>query len=254
VARITNRGNKDDSALLIDAPLPKSSPYQKAKKELEEKKKKGQSGRRPRRDDNDKKEDEKNTLEEPVQKWALKDHAKQTLLELQVVRIDERNRVIFQVDGKFFAIRTGESLLDAMRKENDEGALVDNDLSKEELKKLGLVGDPSELQKKVKLTELKFNKERKGFEGTFLYSGPKDEKRVLSVDTLPEQFEPPSQWVLKDNFGAEAVKLTVVRIEKDRLLFEVDKKFYTIKAGSTLHEAMAKPLSESEVKALKLKE
>jgi len=258
VARIDNKGNKGDAALLIDAPLPKQSPYQKVKKEIEEKKRQGLMAKRPRRGDNEKQEEDKNLLEEPVQKWVLRDHFKQPLFDLQVVRIEGLKRVIFQVDGKFFAIHPNETLFSAMRKENEDGDLVDNELDKEELKKLGLLGDTTEVLKKVKLTEVSMNKDRdNSFEGKFINPSNKDEKKALATSPTPEQFasnERPQFWTIKDNLGTEVIKLTVLRVDKDRLFFEVDKKCYAIKPGSTLHEAMAKPLSESEIKELKLKE
>src|SRR5262249_8966741 len=156
VARIWNRGNKDDTALLIDAPLPKQSPYLKAKKDRESKGRVGFASRRGSRGDGDKAEEKP---EEPVQKWEIKDHDKNKLLELQVIRVTPF-RVIFQANDKFYAAHPGEPLLSAMFKEDDEGRLTDNPLDKAELKKLGLMGDVTEVLKKVKLSSLKFNKDR----------------------------------------------------------------------------------------------
>jgi len=252
VARIHNRGNKDDTALLIDAPLPKKSPYLKAKKDLEDKRRTGQTLRRDRRGDNAKAEDKP---EEPVQKWEVKDHDKNTLLELQVVRITPF-RVIFQAKDKFYSVYAGESLRSAMYKEDDEGGLSDNPLDKEQLKKVGLVGDPTEVLKKVKLAELRFSKDRDAFEGKFVNPENKAEKKTLAVDATPEEFAsggPPKWWPVKDHFGTEVLKLTVLRVEKERFFFEVDKKVFVIKPGGSLHDAMAKPLPESEVKALGLR-
>ncbi|MBI1917877.1 MAG: hypothetical protein HYS12_24545 [Planctomycetes bacterium] len=254
VARIHNKGNKDDTALLIDAPLPKTSPFLRAKKDLEDKRRTGQTSRRDPRGAAAKVEDK---LEEPVQKWEIKDHPKAgqpqtTLLELQVVRI-EPFRLIFQANEKFYSVHAGESLLSAMRKEDDEGELSDNALDKAQLKKLGLMGDPAEVLKKVKLSSLKFSKDRNAFESLFLNPENKDEKRVLSADTLPEEFVPPAEWIVKDHFATEILKLKVVRVEKERVIVEVDKKHYAVKPGGNLHDAMAKPLTANEIKALGLK-
>src|SRR5262249_16916456 len=253
VARIWNRGNKDDTALLIDAPLPKQSPYLKAKKDRESKGRVGFASRRGSRGDGDKAEEKP---EEPVQKWEIKDHDQTKLLELQVIRVTPV-RVIFQANDKFYAAHPGEPLLSAMFKEDDEGRLTDNPLDKAELKKLGLMGDVTEVLKKVKLSSLKFNKDRNrpngAFEATFVNPENKDEKKVLAVEMVPEEWTPPSKWIVKDRFAGEVLKLEVVRVDKDQVIFEVDKKHYAIKPGGNLHDAMAKPLTVNEIKALGLK-
>ena len=44
-----------------------------------------------------------------------------------------------------------------------------------------------------------------------------------------------------------------MRVEKERVIFAVDNQHYAIKLGRNLHDAMAKPLTANEIKALGLK-
>jgi hypothetical protein len=78
---------------------------------------------------------------------------------------------------------------------------------------------------------------------------------VLSTEALPEEEFAPEDWKIKDGYGAEVIKLTVVKMEKERVVFTVKaekKQYYAIKAGGNLTDALAKPLSDAEVKELKL--
>ncbi len=248
VARMHNLGNKgprpdeNESVLLIDAPLPRESPFQAAKRG--EAKKNGAANVPVAVEDGEGEgaREVKAGLEEPIQKWAVIDRFKKKVLDLNVVRI-EPLRVIAQVDEKFYAIHVGETLLTALEKP----------LEKEDLTKLGLTGDPAAVLKQVKLTGLKFSKDRNGFEGTFANPENQDEKKVVATKELPEEFSAPRQWTVKDRFSAEVLKLKAVLVDKDRLVFEVDKKLYSIRPGGTLEGAMAKPLGDDEIKALGLK-
>ena len=77
---------------------------------------------------------------------------------------------------------------------------------------------------------------------------------VMSTEALPEEEFAPEDWKIRDGFGAEVIKLTALKMEKERIVFAVkgEKKFYAIKVGGNLADAMAKPLSDAEAKELKL--
>jgi len=110
--------------------------------------------------------------------------------------------------------------------------------------------------KKVKLAALRFRKDRgdrKGaFEGDFINSNNKTkiEKETLSTEPLPEDPYAPDEWKVHDRFGGEILHLKIIHGDKDRMIFFADRKYYAIKVGQSLHDALARPLSDAEVKAL----
>jgi len=236
VAHIYNPGNKNDfekSTLLIDKPLPLDSPYMKAKKAAEKNKALAEK------------------LVEPTTRYQVKNRTNEVLLDMQIVRIDPL-RIIFQAKGDLRILPlNGEEGLDA--------AMNEDALSKDEIKKLGLSSGRDESLKRVTLKELKYRKDRdtdrkqlKGYEAIFVNPDNKDEKAVLAMEPLPEEFEAPDSWVVKDRLGSELIKLQVVRVDKDAVYFKVDKKLYRIRANGKLADAMEKALTDAEVKALKL--
>ena len=229
VARIFNKGNKDDSALLVDRELPKGTRYQKDKADYE---------RRRLGPDGD-----KDRPPVPVRKWEVVDRNKIKLHELEVVRIDERG-VVFKIDGKLYAMQVGDSIK----------TLLEKPLDKKAMEELGLTAPRGDVLKKVRLAELKQNKGRQGqgWEAVFVNGNDGDKKKPLSLDTLPEEFDPPTEWALKDHLGADVVKLEVVYLDKGRVVFKADKKYYAVKPGQNLNDALAKPLPDADVKALKL--
>src|SRR5262249_53021769 len=244
VARLHNLGNKDDSALLIDSPLPKTSRFQTEKKEWD--RKKARERVQPKRKDAKDAKEEK-PPEEPVQRWVVKDRFKGKLMEIQAARI-EPLRVIVQVDDKFYALNLGDNVQDAMQTTDEEGKVTDHALDKKALQKLGLTADPTEVVKQVRLTRLSFNRDRKGWEAAFVNPLHKDEKKVLANDVLPEEFDAPEEWSVRDRFSSEVMKIKVVRVEKDRVLFVADKKVYAMRPNETLSDVLARPLTDAEVK------
>lgn len=241
VARMHNIGNKDDSALLTAGPLPEKSRYQEEKKELERRRRRAVTPE----------EQPKEILVEPVRTWVIKDRSKTPLLEVVPVRIDPL-RVILQVADlrdtsvakKLYALSIGGDLKEVMDKAP---------LDKEAIRKLGLASDPDEVLGKVKLVELRFRKDRRDRNGAFegIFANPeKGEKPTLSTESLPEELDIPDEWSVRDRFDSELVRLKVVRVEKARLIFTANNKHYAIKAGETLKAALARPLSEAEVKAI----
>jgi hypothetical protein len=258
VARINHFGNWDsaksgpESALLIDAPLPKGTEYQAAKERTARRR----AALRPRpgagaggATDPDAEPEPEPVVpgepEEPVQTWTIKDRYKGKVIDLQVVRI-EPLQVIIQADGKFYALAVGDPL----------AAGLDEPLTKEDLKKRGLVQDRGAVLKSVKMLDLVFKKDRNGFEGQFVNPENKDEKKALAL--LPIDSElfsgiPSYEWKIKDRLGNDVLTIEIKQADKDRLIFETEKKLYSIRKGETLEKAMAKPLTDAEIKALKLK-
>lgn len=219
---IRNQRIPGDSPILIDKPLPKDSRYQREKKDAEARKAAGPT--------------------EPVTHWAIRDaRTSEPLMELEVVRIDPL-RIIVKAEGELYSVAIGSYLVDAF----------EHPLAKDEVKKLGLAGNKDDVLKKVMLTRLEFKKDRKGYEGHFLNPSYRDEKMVMATEMLPEEFDAPDTWSIRDSSAAEVMKIKVVKTEKDRVIFTSDKKYYSIKVGVSLLDAMAKPLTDDEVKALKL--
>lgn len=237
VARMHNLGNKDDSALLIVGPLPKQSPYQDEKKELERRRKRAVSA-----------EDmPKERLEEPVQSWIVKDRSKTVLAEVSLVRI-EPLRVIIQVQEKSEPDAPKKLYLLGIGGNLNE--IIDSPLDSAAIRKLGLTADPVEVLKKVKLAELKYQRDRKGYEAVFVNPENRDEKIVLSTEAKPEELQAPDEGSVHDRFGTEVLKVQVVRVDKDQLIFAANGKHYRIKLGETLGAVLARPLSADEIKAL----
>ncbi len=261
-ARINNQGNKGDSALLADGPLPANSRFmqlqtrldkqvagmQKAEdtlrkgklsskltQELEEQVRQGQAA-----------ENELARLEKPVSRWSVKDRFKVTHLDMQIVRIDPL-QIIFQAKGQLRVLKLDSSLHEA---------LAAKPLDEAKIKELGLGGKSDAILSKVELKKIEFStarKDRQGaYEGTFVNPENKDEKMVLATEFLPEELDAPETWKVKDRFGTVLVDLKVVNLDKERVIFLANKHYYTIKAGGNLHAAMEKPLAEAEMKELKL--
>jgi len=237
VARMHNLGNKNDSALLLAGPLPAQSRYQDEKKELARRRRLAASA-----------EDlPKEQLEEPVQSWLVKDRNKTPLAEVSLIRI-EPLRVIIQVQDKVEQ--------DAPRKlyllgiGNNLHEIINSPLDGDAIRKLGLTADPAEVLKKVKLVELKYQRDRKAFEAVFVNGDNRDEKAVLATEPKPEELSPPDDWAVRDRFGTDILKLKVVRVDKDGMVFTVEDKYYRIKAGENMPAALARPLSADEIKAL----
>jgi len=238
IARIYNPSNKDDfnkSTLVTDKPLPPNSRFMKDKKAAEKNKALAE------------------TIVEPTTRYQVRNRTNEVLLDMQIVRIDPL-RVIFQAKGEL-------RILTLNSEDGLEGAMSEDALSKEEIKKLGLSSGRDETLKKVTLKELKYRKDRdadrkqvKGYEAIFVNPDNKDEKAVLATEPLPEEFSAEDRWAVKDRIGSDLVKLQVVRVDKDAAYFKVDRKFYRIRAGENLAAAMEKPLAETEVKALQLGE
>jgi hypothetical protein len=223
IAQIHNLATRDNfTTILVDKELPKGTRYQKEKEDALKK--------------------NETPPAEPVMRWAVKDRFKNTLRDIQIVRIDPL-RIIFQCEGELYLYDIGTPL----------SYTLEEPLDKAEIKTLGLVGDRDTTLKRVALKELLFKKDRKGYEGHFINPDNRDEKMVLATEMLPEEFDAPETWVVKDKFGSEMLKMKVVKVEKDRLVFTADKKYYGIKPGESVLDAMAKPLTEAEVKALDLK-
>jgi hypothetical protein len=243
IARMHNMGNKDDNALLIAGPLPTKSRYQVEKKELARQRQRARSAE----------EEPKERLLEPARSWIVKDRSKTPLLEVTLLRIDEwPPRVIMQIEDlidkeqpkKLYAVRIGDDLKEVM----DKPAL-----DKEAIRKLGLASDPKEVFKKVKLVKLRFHQDRRdkkgAYEGTF-DNPEKGEKPTLATETLPEELDTPDEWLVRDHFDSELLRIKVIRVEKDRLIFFANGKHYAIKLNESLHDALARPLSDAEVKAI----
>jgi hypothetical protein len=164
----------------------------------------------------------------------------EVLLELHVIRIDPE-RVLVLTEGDYYSIPIGTFLSDAMVP-----------LRNAEIEKLGLI-DREETLLNAILTKLEYQPLRKAYEGLFANPAYKDKSLSwLSTDPLPEEFESPDSWLVKNRLGIPVLKITVVKMEKDWVVFTVEKKYYSIKLGGNLLDAMKKPLSDAEVKDLKL--
>src|SRR5262249_41083591 len=146
-------------------------------------------------------------------------------------------------NDKFYFIPIGSSLLEAL----------ETPLKNEELKSLGLAGDPEDGPKKGKKGSTKKRKPREGFWATCVKTCPKQTKGVPAPQAKPGEMEAPDRWIVRDTFGSEMTRFIVVRIEKDKLYFWRDKTFFVIDTGGSLFDALAKPLKEDEVKKLELK-
>ncbi|HXG13178.1 MAG TPA: hypothetical protein VNK04_25700 [Gemmataceae bacterium] len=95
----------------------------------------------------------------------------------------------------------------------------------------------------VRLTEITQNENRVQ---ASLYDVYNNELSRLAVATGYDTFR-----IIDDNKN-EVVRGKVVRIEDRDLIFRVDDRFYRIHLNQTIYEAMRRPLSEEEVKELKL--
>jgi hypothetical protein len=223
VALLRNQWNKDDCTVLVDGPLPKDSPYQKDRKEAQRK-----------RDPMPK---------EPVTKWVLRDgKTGETQMEMEVMLI-EPLRVIVKYNSEVYALRIGCYLNEALA----------SPLKPDEIKKLGLAGNRDDTLKGVVLKTLEFSKDRKTYEALFVNPAYKDkEKPLLSTEPRPEDFEAPDTWSIRDSVSNEVLKITLVKMEKDRVVFKAEDKYYSIKLGGNLLDALKKPLTEAEAKELKL--
>jgi hypothetical protein len=260
-ARIRNQGNRNDSALLAAGPLPPDCQFMRKHKELEkqveemkkadETLRKGNLSSRLSQELQEKVREglaAENALAEfetPVNQWEVKDQNKEILVGMQIVRIDPLC-VIFQANGKLHRLNLDNSMQEAMSVS----------LDKAEIDALGLTAGKDSALAKVVLKELKFRKDRndqKGaYEGHFVNGDNKDEKATLSDKELPEELVAPDLWQVKDRFGTKLVEMKIAMMDKERAIFLADKKYYSIKQGSNLAEAMKKPLSEAEIKELKL--
>ncbi len=270
-ARIYNQSVRNNSALLTAGPLPSNCQFVRLKKELElrvEELNKAEETIDRRLAELKKVEEklEENSLsieaskelqkhlqrqresaelelaklETPVSDWAVKDKSKETLLEFRVVRIDPL-KIIIQVKRALYMFCLDGSLETALAKK----------LTEPKARALGLL-DHDKTLRNVVLKKLEFRKDRRNYEGLFVNPENDDEKILLSTGELPEELTAPDSWPIRDQFGFEAIHLTLVKMEKDRIVFQSNKKHYAIKAGGNMFDAMAKPLSEDEVKALKL--
>lgn len=259
IARLNNLGNRADanrgeSVLLCDAALPTDSPFQVEKKErakLRDKKPK-----KPAADPSplprvlhsaaDTEETsistESTPLEEPARRWVIRDKYKETVIEMQVVKIDPL-RVIIQVEDKFYSVAVGDTLWDSM----------EEPIGKDELKKLNLLADKDDVLKKVKLAKLVTSTDRRNeYEATFVNPENKDEKVVLALEPAGEELSATDTWSVRDRFKAEVAKIKMANLSKDGVVFAAFKKYYRIKLNQTLFDALAKPLAEEDVKKLKL--
>jgi hypothetical protein len=221
VARIHNLASrKENSFLLADKPLTKDSRFFVDKKLAEK------FPEKP---------------EEPVTKWTVRDPSGVEMVELTVVRIDPL-RVILSANGALYMMPVGARLSEALSDPLDKNAI----------KELGLALDTSSTFKEVKLSRLVFSEERKGYEAHFVNAANKDEKMTLAMQEAATEFSAPTDWAVKDRLGAEAAKIEVVQVNKERVVFAVDKKYYAIKEGETLQDALDKPLTAEQIKELKL--
>ena len=242
VARLQNHGNKNDSVLLVDGPLPTKSRFQDDKKE---------QARRMRLNGGVG-DDSRHKLEEPLQTWVVKDRFKGTLCEVKAIRI-EPLRMFVQVDDRIYVLGVGGDLDKAMHEKDGKGEVVDKSLNQDELKQLGLAPDPVEQLKKVRLTRLFYSKYRKDWEADFVNPSNKNETKTLATVPLESELSAEDEWTVRDSLGDAIVKFQVLRVEKDRLIFVANKKHYSMKVGENLHDVLARPLSEPAVKALGLK-
>jgi hypothetical protein len=209
-----------ESTLLCDRPLPRDSRFQKDKQEAQQKK--------------------HVPLPEPQLSWKIRNRMGEVLLELHVIRIDPE-RVLVLTEGEYYSIPIGTFLSDAMVP-----------LKNAEIEKLGLI-DREETLRNATLTKLEYQPLRKAYEGLFANPAYKDKSLSwLSTEPLPEEFDAPDSLLVKNRLGIPVLKITVVRMDKDRVVFTVEKKYYSIKLGGNLLDAMKKPLSDAEVKDLKL--
>jgi hypothetical protein len=160
----------------------------------------------------------------------------------------EKDRVVFLSDKKFFAIKPEGSLQEALAKPLGPG----------ELKALEL-RDRDLVLAETRVEKLEFKKDRKGFEAVLVNPERKDDgnnkdgKIVVAVDPLPEEFDAPEVWIVKDRFGTDLLAIKALKVDSNRLVFAAEKKVYAIGAGESLRQALARPLSEKEIKDLGVK-
>jgi hypothetical protein len=224
VARVQNPGaQKGFTALLVADPPPAGTRYQKEREAALK--------------------DRSTPPEEPVRRWQIKDRYQNTLQELKVIRIDP-GRVLFEdKEGAMYNFEIGSYLGDALSEPLDEDTQAG-------LKALSEEGQDAAL-KQVTLKSLTFNKELDGYEAAFVNAERWDEKEVLS-NKAADGWSAPDTWVVKDRYGSELVKMALVKMDKDRIIFKAGKKYFGIKPDGNLFDALKKPLSEEEVKGLKL--
>jgi hypothetical protein len=237
VAQVQNQGNKkENTALLTDEPLPKGTRYQsdreaalKAKSALPT---------------------------EPLRRWVIKDKYQETVEELRIARIEPLRVVFADEEGKLYGFDIGTYLDEALKAPLDEATLEFLEQS----------SDRDAVCKQVELKKLEFRKERDAYEGQFVNGERWDEKEILSTGALEGDLSTPNDWKVRDRFGYTRLQMVVVKMDKERVIFKVGEehdankpggkvveKHYAIKPGGNLADALKKPLTDAEVKALALK-
>jgi hypothetical protein len=122
---------------------------------------------------------------------------------------------------------------------------------------------PADVLRFVKLTTIFYNPDRRRWEAS-LYDQAAGPTRVTEQDEDGGESKVKVIWEkqintrilnelkFSDRFNNTVLDGKVVHIDEGQVVFQVDSKFYRLRCGDTLHPAIEKPLSASEVKELGL--
>jgi hypothetical protein len=166
--------------------------------------------------------------------FHVKDISGESVLQGKVVWIGERD-LIFKSDDKYYSLHFGQNLATALEK----GRLSESQVKS--MMSAAVLGS-------VQLTEIS---RTEGYIETFLDDKASDRKTRLRANKEGKPLGGFDSFQLKDGSGEVVLRGKVMWVSEQHVIFQADNKFYTIRPGQSLAEAVAKnQLSETEAKAL----